>query len=195
MDKVYWIRNKECIDIQTQGYVGVSQDPTRRLREHLKKNPRIPKKDIWLEIIFEGSRDACFEKEEELRPVKNTGWNRAVGGAQGYRKGFVHSDETRTRLKSKWTEDRRKRASMTRGEQNKKLIGQKRPKQSAAMSGSNNPMYGRTHSVEAKKKIVNANLGKIAPNRQELFCIGCHERASKHVLSRHQKCWKKYIQS
>lgn len=146
MDKVYWIRNQECTDIKTHGYVGVSQDPAQRFKSHLKKNQRIPKTGIWLEIVFEGTRDECFAKEEELRPIKNIGWNRAVGGAHGYKKGFAHSDETRAHLKSKWTEGRRKKAGQFRGEQNKKLIGQKRPKQSQAMAGKITQCLGK-HTV------------------------------------------------
>lgn len=191
MDQVYWIRNTECTDIKIHGYVGVSQNPKRRLREHLKNNSRIPK-DVWIEIIFEGTREDCFLKEEELRPVKNVGWNRAVGGAQGFKKGFVHSEQTREKLKAAWTAERKQAASIQKAERNKLLKGQKRPKQSTAMSGSNNPMFGQTHSAEAIKKIVDANRGKIAYNRQDLYCIGCHRRASQHVLLRHQKCWKKY---
>jgi hypothetical protein len=191
MDYVYWIRNAECVDIKTQGYVGVSQSPGRRLREHLKNNPRIPK-DVWLEIIFEGTRDECFQIEEEFRPKKNTGWNRAVGGAQGFKKGFIHSDETRKRLKVAWTEERKQIASEFRKQQNKTLIGQKRPRQSAAMLGEKNPMFGKTRTNETKKKLRVANLGKIPPNKQELYCVGCRERVSNHVLKRHTKCWKAF---
>lgn len=191
MDKVYWIRNSECKDVKIDGYIGVSQNPERRFKQHLKKNERIPK-DAWVEILFEGTRIECFALEEKLRPLKNTGWNRAVGGAQGFKKGFTHSGITREKLKAAWTPERKKIAAKKKAEQNRQLIGQKRPKQSDAIRGSKNPMYGKTHSPESKQLIADANRGRIATNRQELYCVCCHQRASQHVLLRHQKCWNNY---
>lgn len=191
MDHVYWIRNAECTDIRFHGYIGVSKDPLKRFKQHLRNNSRIPN-NSWLEIIFSGSRHECFKFEESLRPSKNIGWNRAVGGAQGFKKGFVHSDSVKEKMKAAWTKERRLAAAEIRRQQNALTRGQKRPKQSAAMTGELNPMFGISRSDDVKRKISEANIGKIPPNKQELYCVGCRVRASKHVLSRHTKCWTNY---
>jgi hypothetical protein len=189
---LYWIRNSTCEKVEEHGYVGVSEDPEHRFKQHRKRNSRIPA-DAWIEIIFEGTREECFIKEHALRPFKKIGWNNAVGGEQGFKIGFKHSDETKIKLKSAWTDDRRAVASKFRSEFNKSLVGQKRTAQSEAMLGDKNPMYGKTHDLETRLKISKSNIGKIPPNKQELYCIGCRQRTSLHVLSRHKKCWIKYI--
>jgi predicted GIY-YIG superfamily endonuclease len=190
MDHVYWIRNKEDADISQHGYVGVSKDPARRLLSHRRHNENIPQ-DTWVEIVFSGTREECFEKEFELRPTKKMGWNRAVGGAQGFKIGFSHSEKTRQKLKNAWTPERKKKASVWKTEQNVLLTGQKRPAQSHAISGENNPMFGKTHSIAAREKIREANLGRPANNMQDIFCIFCRERAPLSILKKYHGIGKK----
>lgn len=192
MTQLYWIRNSQCHKIETDGYVGVSENAIHRFKQHRKRNTRIPD-DAWLEIIFEGPREECFSKEHSLRPSKGMGWNRAVGGAQGFKTGFIHSETAKQKLKDAWTEKRRQNASLFRKEFNSSLKGQKRPSQSEAMTGDKNPMFGKTHNAEVRQKISEKSKGHVPPNKQELYCIGCHQRSSKHVLTRHGKCWKKYL--
>lgn len=190
MNKVYWIRNNSCTDIFTTGYVGVSKDPEHRFIQHKLKNKRISE-DVWMEIIFEGTREQCFAKEIEFRPTKNIGWNRAPGGAQGFKLGFSNSAETKQKLKDAWIPERRARAAIFKSEQNKTFIGQKRPRQSEAIRGKNNPMFGKTHTVESREKIKNANLGKKCATRQEIFCIVCRKRAPMSILEKYHGFGKK----
>jgi hypothetical protein len=77
----------------TQGYIGVSKNPSYRLWEHrndVKTNnhcnqhlSRAIKKysdKLVQTIVFEGEKDVCYTYEEELRPTKNIGWNNNKGG-------------------------------------------------------------------------------------------------------------------
>lgn len=190
MNYVYWLHNHDCLDIETQGYVGVTKDLDTRLSAHKRRNPRIPE-DVQMKIIFEGSREDCFELEEKLRPEPRIGWNSAAGGKHGWKIGFSHSDETKEKLKSAWTNERKEIASKWKAQENKKLKGQKRPKQSKAISGKKNPMYGNTHSEEAKAKISAVHKGKTPHNKSELYCIHCHARASKSILEKYHGIGKK----
>jgi predicted GIY-YIG superfamily endonuclease len=74
---VYWIHSAEETDITTQGYVGISNDLSRRLSEHKAKK--------WystrlVEVYAEGTIELCKAIERELRPKKNVGLNIAAGG-------------------------------------------------------------------------------------------------------------------
>lgn len=90
---VYWLHLPEHSDMRIQGYIGVSNDPKQRLWEHFNDvktnnhcNPylaRIIKKypnKLIQTIVFEGEKDVCYTYEEELRPIKNIGWNLNKGG-------------------------------------------------------------------------------------------------------------------
>lgn len=159
-------------------------------RSHRRHNENIPI-DAWVEIVFSGTREECFAKELELRPRKKMGWNRAVGGAQGFKVGFCHSEKTKKKLRKAWTLERKKIASAWKSSHNVSLTGQRRPAQSAAMSGENNSMFGKTHSREARDKIRQANLGKTPPNKQTIFCIFCHQQAPLSILKKYHGAGKK----
>ncbi len=190
MTVVYWIFDETCRDVQSSGYVGVSKDAAHRFRAHLR-NHRVPSNSQYV-IVFEGSREDCFAYERKLRPQKNVGWNNAVGGAQGWRVGFSHSDDTRAKMREakrgykQSAEHIANRVAATKG--------QKRPKQSLAMTGSRNPMFGTkrpAHVIEAVRK---AHLGKPSPRRQEIYCVGCHERVNKTTLAKyHNKCFRAFV--
>jgi len=86
---VYWLHKPEYTDIHSQGYVGVSNDPKRRLNEHKldsksDKNPYLArvlnKHQIIQSIIFQETEEECYAREEMLRPEKNIGWNITRGG-------------------------------------------------------------------------------------------------------------------
>ena len=129
MTSVYWIFDEMCADIQNSGYVGVSKDAVNRVKTHIRKC-RVPNNSQFI-IVFEGSRDACFAHELKLRPSRGIGWNRAIGGAQGWKVGFSLSKEAKAKIsvaklgKKQKFEHIAKRIAVT--------IGQKRPKQSKSM--------------------------------------------------------------
>lgn len=186
---VYWIYDDSCSDVLIEGYVGVTKDVENRVKAHLRKN-RVPS-DSTYKILFEGTREECFNYERQLRPTKNIGWNNAIGGSHGWRTGFSHSEETKSKLKSKWTEDRKATASIFKIEQNKKLIGQKRPKQSKAMSGDKNPMFGTTRPDHVKEAVRNAHLGKEPANKQNNHCPHCGKRVSFSIMKKYHGPGKK----
>lgn len=93
MAVLYWIRLKEHYNINSQGYVGVSNDFSKRIRQH-KNLKKISNKlqEIYQEhswenlvksIIFEGTKEECLKAEMELRPSPNVGWNVSIGGTEG----------------------------------------------------------------------------------------------------------------
>ena len=121
---VYWIHLPEHTHIYTQGYIGVSKNPQRRLQEH--KNSTDNKhllralskySDLIIQtVILVGESEFCYQFEEQLRPNKNIGWNINKGGSNppsrlGWNptattlqkrsknlKGIVRSDEWRKNL-------------------------------------------------------------------------------------------------
>lgn len=188
MNYVYWIYNTDCKDLN-DGYVGVTKDPQTRFKCHLRKN-RVPSNSEF-KILFEGSREDCFNLEKQLRPSPGLGWNRAIGGSHGWQTGFSHSEETKKILKQKWTDERKHLASLQRKEQNKKLIGQKRPKQSIAMSGENNPMYGKPMLDHVKEAIIKANTNRNPVNKQDNYCEHCGKRVSISVMKKYHGIGRK----
>lgn len=189
---VYWIFDETCVDIQNSGYVGVTHDVVQRFKRHIK-NGRVPANSSF-RIMFEGSREECFAFEHHLRPTKRTGWNNAVGGAHGWRIGFSHSQETINKMLDAWTEERKAKAAVFKAKHNKLLTGQKRPKQSIAMSGSKNPMFGTKRPPHVIEAIKRAHIGKPSKNRQEIYCAGCHQRVNKTFLKKyHNKCFKLFL--
>lgn len=92
MPLVYWIRYPEHQNPLTDGYVGITDDLTRRFKQHKKlalKNPNGPKdealigarsEEIIVEQMFIGSAAECVNEEKRLRPEKYIGWNLHAGG-------------------------------------------------------------------------------------------------------------------
>lgn len=88
---VYWIHTQEHEDVTRQGYVGVSTNVDKRLKEHFNKMKRGVHENIhlqralkiyhiYVDILFIGSLEECLELEKTLRPVKQIGWNICEGG-------------------------------------------------------------------------------------------------------------------
>jgi len=87
---LYWIRHPEHTDITTQGYVGISVDFERRMKQHKRNEDTIPmlvkakRKYGWdnliNSIVLIGSQEYCKLIESKLRPTPYIGWNNAQGG-------------------------------------------------------------------------------------------------------------------
>lgn len=93
---LYWIRLPEHSDISTQGYVGITSNPKRRLTGHnhalaSKKGTKrkgyskkfvkhYDESSLLFEVVNCGSRDQIQQQEYMLRPDVGIGWNVAVGG-------------------------------------------------------------------------------------------------------------------
>lgn len=127
---VYWIRLSEHNDIKSQGYVGLSNNPKRRFKEHLINENTILSNaikkygnNIILDIVTENvSLEEAKKIEYDLRPKMRIGWNIMNGGS------VPPSNK-----------------------------GIERPSHSERMRGKNNPFYGKTHSDEVKQ-ILSENM-------------------------------------
>lgn len=88
MHVVYWIHKDIETDINTEGYIGVSGNFSKRLNAHrlgygnkvVKENLNNNFDSTIIEIIFEGSEQDCYDLEYKLRSNANIGWNIAEGG-------------------------------------------------------------------------------------------------------------------
>jgi predicted GIY-YIG superfamily endonuclease len=93
---VYWIRKPEHTDKYTQGYVGVTNNPERRWKEHTQQarlnthcNSYLEnvickyQENLVYEIIYLGEKIACYKLEKTLRPAPSIGWNLMSGGIMG----------------------------------------------------------------------------------------------------------------
>lgn len=192
MSYVYWVYDETCTDFLTDGYVGVTDYIENRIKYHMNRNERIPKEfELKYEVLFEGSREECFSKEEEYRPSAGIGWNGAKGGSHGWVSEFTHSEETKQKLKDAWTDERKSEACKPRPEHAEKIRGRKRPEHAKLMSGYGNPMYGKTHSDDAKKKISQAHKGKEPWNKglkqpqHTIICPHCGKEGGKGNMKRY----------
>ena len=86
---IYWIHLPEHTNILTEGYVGISKNPTNRLKSHKfrSNNPHLLNcfnkyPNVVMDIVLEAEESYCLELEEKLRPDKNIGWNIAKGGGK-----------------------------------------------------------------------------------------------------------------
>lgn len=86
---IYWIHLPEHQDILSEGYVGISNNPSKRLKSHRTRsnNPHLSncfKKypNIVMDVLIEAEESFCKEIEEKLRPSKNIGWNIEKGGGK-----------------------------------------------------------------------------------------------------------------
>ena len=78
---VYWIRNESHEDPHTEGYVGVSITPNKRLSVHKHNNPHFFTDNAQMEIIHVcEDAESAYELEKEYRPEVNIGWNLMRGG-------------------------------------------------------------------------------------------------------------------
>lgn len=79
MAVIYWVRLPKHTDIYTQGYIGVTPNFAKRMREHKHRF-----KSIWDQVVMQTILIAdaayCYAIEKQLRPSRNIGWNKAIGG-------------------------------------------------------------------------------------------------------------------
>ena len=150
---VYWIHLHHHTDINSKGYIGVSNNPKRRFSEHLNdskvrndKNPffgRVLKKykdEITQTIIFQGTEESCYSLEESLRPIRNIGWNSNKGGNKPPSKlGWNPSQHTR-----------KKRSLAFKG---RVMSSSWKNKLSLSKRGDKNGMYGKKLPCSVDRKI------------------------------------------
>lgn len=85
---LYWIHYPHHRDPMTEGYIGVSYDPEKRVKYHRRgdggDNPKLKNaldKGALVTILLEfDDRNEALIAEEGYRPDKNMGWNIIKGG-------------------------------------------------------------------------------------------------------------------
>lgn len=108
---VYWIHLPHHVE-EFDGYIGVSNNPNRRLKQHIRSRDNAHlksflkkyKDEYTMDIIYTGKKEDCYKLEERLRPNKNIGLNKAKGGSNppiGSHCGFSHSAETKQTMSVK----------------------------------------------------------------------------------------------
>jgi len=94
MSYVYWIHLEHHTDYKTQGYIGVAQNPIKRLSKHktLSKNNKhsnrvlsdmLKSENCLMTLLYEGTDSDCYIREFDLRPDYRIGWNVCPGGEGG----------------------------------------------------------------------------------------------------------------
>jgi predicted GIY-YIG superfamily endonuclease len=89
---LYWIRLESHTDITSEGYVGITNDFTKRMLKHSRCDDgseilyNAIKKYGWENLIktimLEGSEEYGLDMENKLRPSERIGWNIAIGGGK-----------------------------------------------------------------------------------------------------------------
>jgi hypothetical protein len=163
---IYWIHNDSETDIKTQGYVGITKNLKRRIREHLPKINFLEGRTV--DIFLYGEKEYCKEIEYQLRPKKHIGLNIAAGGGiPPDVTGIKRSDKTKLLMSQnnvgmkgkKHTDETKRKMSETRKGFGKPHTEETKKKLSEiARKRKFNPMTGRKHTEDAKSKISEAAL-------------------------------------
>jgi hypothetical protein len=107
---IYWLHLDTHTDYNTQGYIGVSNNPEYRLKQHKKDSKKLINHihkalacyggSVKQKVLASGlDKEAAFLVELMLRPKKCVGWNIAVGGFfSPDNVGRKHSEESRRNM-------------------------------------------------------------------------------------------------
>lgn len=180
---VYWVHlpNQK---IKLDGYIGVTNNVKRRWKEHILKKHCVHfgnaitkyQDDLVWEIIFIGPKEGCYQLEEYFRPTPGIGWNIAQGGNCSNNVNRKLSDETKDKL----SKSRKGKPSWCKGKTgifSKEALHKIGTASKNRTQGKDNPMYGKTHSLEAKQKMSIARKGKPGKtgaansNAKRVLCI------------------------
>lgn len=110
MQILYWIHLPEHTDPKTQGYIGVTNNFTRRKQDHIYCAKNNKHRNSYLQrvilkyesvlcwdILFTGTTEGCYQLEEYFRSIEKIGWNLAAGG-EIPALGRIVTDETKAKL-------------------------------------------------------------------------------------------------
>ena len=160
---VYWIRQSDHTDILSQGYIGVTKNFQRRLKQHLKlnENPHFKnsiEKYGWDNLIKQqiliAEENYCFDMEKKLRPTSQIGWNIMMGGIVYGKKPVGFGSKN---IGKKASLETRKKISDATKEQMKDP--QRREINRLARLGKPSPKKGIKLSEELRKKLSLSKMG------------------------------------
>jgi hypothetical protein len=92
MAHLYWIHLEEHNNISSEGYIGVSKQVEKRLKDHtymletnMHENIHLSRaflkyENLRYDVLLEAPEQYCYDIEFLLRPAYNIGWNIAPGG-------------------------------------------------------------------------------------------------------------------
>jgi len=157
---IYWIHNENETDIETQGYVGITNNLKRRIREHSTKINFLEGRIV--DIFLCGEKSYCKEIEYKLRPKKYIGLNIASGGGIPPNAiGIKRSEKTKLLM-----------SQNNVGMKGKKHTDETKRKMSESHKG-----FGKLHTEETKKK-----LSEIAKRRKYQPMTGRKQSESTRQL-------------
>ena len=177
---MYWIHNVNHTDVYKEGYIGVSNNPSRRFYEHRNSNynPILEDAlksyadDVNITILFTGSDEECYSLEKIYRPTECIGWNIAIGGNRppSSKPGWHHTEQAKKKIAEKKIGVLNPQYGKTPSEISKQKMSlaklgipkseEHKQKMSNAMKGENNPNYGKKMSEETKRKISDSIKNK-----------------------------------
>jgi hypothetical protein len=149
---VYWLYDDSCITPRADGYIGVTNNPTKNVWRY-RQSKKFGDKIFKMKIIYWGTKDECLSVDNELRPHAGIGWNAGAGGfhdGTGVR-GVPKSPEHRAKQRAAAL---RRYQDPAEHQRTSEAVKQGLSKNHS--KGVSNPMFGRTMSEETKQKIRNA---------------------------------------
>lgn len=164
---IYWIHNESETDIESQGYVGITKNLKRRIREHNTRANFL--NDRIVEIFLCGEKEYCKQIEKQLRPRKNIGLNIASGGG-------LPPDVTGKK--------RSEQTKLLMSQNNVGMAGRKHTEETKQkMREAHKNRQGIPHTLETKKK-----LSEIAKQRKFQPMTGRkHSEHTRQLISQKLK--------
>lgn len=107
---IYWLHLDTHVDYNTQGYIGVSNNPRYRFKQHRKDSRKLVTHihkalacyggSVKQTVLVDGlDKEGAFLIELMLRPSKCIGWNTSIGGFfSPDNVGRKHSEQSRKNM-------------------------------------------------------------------------------------------------
>lgn len=173
---IYFITNK----VNNKVYVGRAINLTRRKNKHFSElrcgvhdNEHLQRAfnkygeaNFTFEVAEEVAKDRLFEVESQYlalaRELPLLYYNMSYS-SEGGRLGLKHSEESKRRMSKALTGKKRTEEAKRRISESKlgsKHSTEAKQKISKATTGENNPFYGKHHTVEIKRKLLEYRLSK-----------------------------------
>lgn len=186
---VYWYHLASQTDVNTQGYVGVTSDLKGRDWTHKRGKrgyatilrnafTKYGEDKVLKDILFTGTQVDAYDYEESLRPVKNIGWNIAIGGGLPPDcTGRKHSEESIRKMV-----ESNRIAKLGKVYPNKfKGVTDRHSEETKALIGSYHK--GKVISEEQKKSMSIKLSGEANYRAKEVFIFHISDLSKIHIVN------------